>query len=104
MNTQEVHMSKLRRRTPPPGFGRPELFRSPNRSNWLTSVLSLVLLIGIPVLIVTGLLSYAAYDPRLGAPNLFTPKSGLIQLYLFNWPTEPVWLYRASQGVHVVLG
>ena len=57
------------------------------RGPWLTSVFGLVLLVGIPVEFVTGLLSYAAYDPRLGNdPN---PDHGLFGLYLFNWVTTP---------------
>lgn len=72
------------------------------RGPWLTSVFGLVLLVGIPVEFVTGLLSYAAYDPRLnGGPN---PGHGLFGFYLFNWFTSPAWLYRAIEGTHVVLG
>ena len=41
-------------------------FRSPLRGPWLTATFARVLLIGLPVVIVTGLLSYAAYEPRLG--------------------------------------
>ena len=29
---------------------------------------------------------------------------GLLGIYLFDWPTDPVWLYRAVIGVHVLLG
>jgi DMSO/TMAO reductase YedYZ molybdopterin-dependent catalytic subunit len=69
----------------------------------LTSVFGLVLLIGIPIEFVTGLLSYAAYNPRLGrnGPN---PDHGLFGLYLFNWVTTPSWAYRLIEGVHVMLG
>jgi DMSO/TMAO reductase YedYZ molybdopterin-dependent catalytic subunit len=60
------------------------------------------LLIGIPIEFVTGLLSYAAYNPRLGNdPN---PNHGLFGLYLFNWATSPPWLYRVIEGTHVMLG
>ena len=72
------------------------------RGPWLTSVFGLVLLVGIPVEFITGLLSYAAYDPRLGKdPN---PDHGLFGFYLFNWVTAPAWLYRVTEGTHVVLG
>ncbi|OKJ25921.1 hypothetical protein AMK22_31995 [Streptomyces sp. CB01580] len=64
----------------------------------------LVLLIGIPLLFVTGALSYAAYNPGLGALNDQTPDKGLLGFYLFDWPTHPYWLYRLTQGVHVTLG
>ena len=89
---------------PPPGPTRPEFWRSPIRGPWLTSVFGLVLLIGIPVMFVTGLLSYAAYNPDLAAVNDQTPDKGWLGFYLFSWPTDPSWLYRLTQGVHVTLG
>lgn len=67
-------------------------------------MLGLVLLFGVSVLIVTGLLSYAAYNPDLAAVNDQTPGKGWLGFYLFSWPTSPYWLYRVTQGVHVVLG
>ncbi|MGH9076271.1 MAG: molybdopterin-dependent oxidoreductase [Acidimicrobiales bacterium] len=79
------------------------LWRSPVRGPWLTSVLGSVLLVGIPVELVTGLVSYAAYDPRL-AGNDQTPLHGLFGAYLFGWITDPSWIYRVSQGTHVILG
>ncbi|WP_329081011.1 molybdopterin-dependent oxidoreductase [Streptosporangium sp. NBC_01469] len=91
------------REHPPPGPFRQEFWRSPLRGPWLTSVFGLVLLIGIPILAITGLLSYAAYNPRLPG-NDITPGKGLLGFYLFDWPTRPVWLYRFTQGTHVILG
>jgi DMSO/TMAO reductase YedYZ molybdopterin-dependent catalytic subunit len=88
---------------PPPGPFRPEFWRSPLRGPWLTSVLGLVLLFGIIAVAITGLVSYAAYDPRLPG-NDTTPEKGLLGFYLFDWPTRPAWLYRVTQGVHVILG
>jgi DMSO/TMAO reductase YedYZ molybdopterin-dependent catalytic subunit len=71
----------------------------------LTSVTGLVLLLGVPVVFVTGLLSYAAYNPRLGGRgNDPTPQHGLLGFYLFSWPTHPYWLYRVNQGLHVTVG
>ncbi|MET9529742.1 molybdopterin-dependent oxidoreductase [Streptomyces sp. NPDC006649] len=90
--------------TAPPGPFRPAFWRSPIRGPWLTAVLGLVLLFGITVVFVTGLLSYAAYNPGLGALNDKTPGKGLLGFYLFTWPTHPYWLYRLTQGVHVTLG
>ncbi|WP_405945322.1 molybdopterin-dependent oxidoreductase [Streptomyces sp. NBC_00932] len=90
--------------TAPPGPFRPAFWRSPLRGPWLTAVLGLVLLFGITVVFVTGLLSYAAYNPGLGALNDKTPGKGLLGFYLFTWPTHPYWLYRLTQGVHVTLG
>ncbi|AWT46198.1 molybdopterin-dependent oxidoreductase [Streptomyces actuosus] len=82
----------------------PGFWRSPLRGPWLTSVLGLVLLAGITVLFVTGLVSYAAYNPDLSPVNDKTPGKGLLGFYLFAWPTGPHWLYRLTQGVHVTLG
>ncbi|NJQ01653.1 molybdopterin-dependent oxidoreductase [Streptomyces zingiberis] len=82
---------------------RPGFWRSPLRGPWLTSVLGAVLLPGIVVLFLTGLLSYAAYNPGLPG-NDTTPDKGLLGVWLFPWPTEPYWLYRFTQGVHVTLG
>ncbi|MFI5755049.1 molybdopterin-dependent oxidoreductase [Streptomyces sp. NPDC051569] len=79
-------------------------WRSPLRGSWLTSVFAVVLLVGIPVLFVTGLLSYAAYNPDLAPVNDKTPDKGVLGFYLFAWPTGPYWLYRVTQGVHVTLG
>ncbi|WP_189186998.1 molybdopterin-dependent oxidoreductase [Streptomyces albiflavescens] len=82
----------------------PAFWRSPLRGPWFTSVLGVVLLGGITVLFVTGLLSYAAYNPDLSPVNDMTPDKGLLGFYLFSWPTDPSWLYRLTQGVHVTLG
>lgn len=82
----------------------PAFWRSPLRGPWFTSLLGVVLLAGITVLFVTGLLSYAAYNPDLSPVNDKTPDKGLLGFYLFSWPTDPHWLYRFTQGVHVTLG
>ncbi|MGI9155092.1 MAG: molybdopterin-dependent oxidoreductase [Marmoricola sp.] len=56
----------------------------------------------LPIVIITGLLSYLAYAPQLGQarPGVV----GWLHLPYFDWPTRPAWLYRASQGLHVGLG
>ncbi|WP_406260262.1 molybdopterin-dependent oxidoreductase [Actinacidiphila glaucinigra] len=95
---------RIRSALAPPGPVRPDFWRSPIRGPWLTSVFGLVLLFGIPVMFVTGVLSYAAYNPDLGSINDQTPDKGLLGFYLFDWPTRPQWLYRLTQGVHVTLG
>jgi DMSO/TMAO reductase YedYZ molybdopterin-dependent catalytic subunit len=83
----------------------PRTWRSPLRGPWLTSVLAVVLLVGLPVMILTGLMSYAAYDPGLGGSNDQTPQAGLLARYIgFEWFTSPSWLYRVNQGTHVLLG
>ncbi|MFI9168099.1 molybdopterin-dependent oxidoreductase [Streptomyces lincolnensis] len=93
-------LSPLSRFSPfSPGF-----WRSPLRGPWFTSVLGVVLLGGITLLFVTGLLSYAAYNPDLSPVNDKTPDKGILGFYLFSWPTDPHWLYRLNQGVHVTLG
>ena len=73
------------------------------RGPWLTSVFGAVLLIGIPIEFVTGLLSYAAYNPKV-AGNDPNPNHGLFGFYLFDWFTRPSWLYRVTEGTHVFLG
>ena len=89
---------------PPPGpLFRPATFRSPVRGPWLTSVFAAVLLVGLPVLLLTGLLSYAAYEPRFPG-NAFPGDPGVLRLPYFTWPTSPSWLYRLNQAVHVGLG
>ncbi|OBJ50513.1 molybdopterin-dependent oxidoreductase [Mycobacterium sp. 1423905.2] len=77
-------------------------FRSPLRGPWLTSVFGLVLLITLPIVIITGLLSYAAYSPQLG--QAIPADVGWLRLPSFTWPTRPSWLYRLTQGLHVGLG
>ena len=78
-------------------------WKSPVRGPWLTSFFGSILLVGIPVEFVTGLVSYASYNPRL-AGNDTTPGKGILGFYLFNWITSPSWIYRVSQGTHVILG
>ncbi len=87
---------------PPPGIDRVKQWRSPLRGPWLTSVFGLVLLVGLPIVIITGLLSYIAYAPQL---NQAIPADvGWLHLPVFNWPSTPSWLYRLNQGLHVGLG
>jgi DMSO/TMAO reductase YedYZ molybdopterin-dependent catalytic subunit len=88
---------------PPAAPFRPGFWRSPVRGPWLTAVFGAVLLFAIPVMFVTGLLSYASYNPGLGH-NDKTPDRGVLGFFLFNWPTEPEWLYQLNQGTHVILG
>ncbi|BBZ44231.1 molybdopterin-dependent oxidoreductase [Mycobacterium parmense] len=87
---------------PPPGVDRLQRWRSPLRGPWLTSVLGAALLVTLPIVIITGLLSYIAYGPQLG--QAIPADVGWLKLPTFDWPTDPAWLYRLSQGVHVGLG
>lgn len=90
---------------PPAGPFRSSFWRSPIRGPWLTAVLSVVLLVGFVAVSVTGLLSYAAYNPSLqGGWTDLTPDKGILGFYLFPWPTRPVWLYWLNQSIHVTLG
>ncbi|OBF95525.1 hypothetical protein A5790_07405 [Mycobacterium sp. 852002-51152_SCH6134967] len=77
-------------------------WRSPLRGLWLTSVFGSVLLIGLPVVILTGLLSYIAYGPQFD--QAIPGDVGWLKLPTFDWPTDPSWLYRLTQGLHVGLG
>ncbi|MGW1439501.1 molybdopterin-dependent oxidoreductase [Streptomyces griseus] len=82
----------------------PAFWRSPVRGARFTAVLGVILLAGLTLLFVTGLLSYAAYNPDLNRVNDKTPDKGLLGFYLFSWPTGPHWLYRLTQGLHVTVG
>lgn len=86
---------------PPPGLSLIR-WRSPLRGPWLTSVFGLVLLVILPVVILTGLLSYIAYGPKFG--QAIPADVGMLKLPTFDWPTRPTWLYRLTQGLHVGLG
>jgi DMSO/TMAO reductase YedYZ molybdopterin-dependent catalytic subunit len=86
----------------PPGMGLLQRWRSPLRGPWLTSVFGSVLLVGLPVVILTGLLSYIAYGPQFGQAIPYDV--GWLKLPNFDWPSRPSWLYRLTQGVHVGLG
>ena len=61
-----------------------------------------VLLAALPVVIVTGLLSYVAYGPQFG--QAIPGDVGILHLPWFDWPASPSWLYRLTQGLHVGLG
>jgi DMSO/TMAO reductase YedYZ molybdopterin-dependent catalytic subunit len=88
---------------PPPGVARlHRRWRSPLRGPWLTSVFGSVLLVTLPIVVVTGLLSYMAYAPQFG--QALPSQVGWLKLPTFDWPTHPVWLYRVNQGLHVGLG
>ncbi len=99
-----ARVMRLYERGPGGPFDR-RTWRSPLRGPWLTSVFAAVLLVGLPIMILTGLLSYAAYDPQFGGSNEQTPGRGLLGFYLgWDWFTNPSWLYRLNQGTHVTLG
>jgi DMSO/TMAO reductase YedYZ molybdopterin-dependent catalytic subunit len=82
-------------------FGR--RWRSPIRGPWLTSIFASILLVGLPIVAVTGLLSFIAYGPQFTG-NAHPAHVGWLHLPYFDWPTRPSWLYRFTQGVHVTLG
>ncbi|HVE95769.1 MAG TPA: molybdopterin-dependent oxidoreductase [Pseudonocardiaceae bacterium] len=88
----------------PPGPFRAGFWRSPLRGPWFTAVLGAALLPGITLLFITGLASYAAYNPNLAPGNDTTPDKGLLGSWLPTWPASPSWLYWVNQGVHVTLG
>jgi DMSO/TMAO reductase YedYZ molybdopterin-dependent catalytic subunit len=87
---------------PPSGTRLLGRWRSPLRGLWLTSVLGSALLVTLPVVIITGLLSYIAYGPQFG--QAIPGDVGWLKLPTFDWPTEPAWIYRLNQGLHVGLG
>ncbi|MEU8263840.1 molybdopterin-dependent oxidoreductase [Micromonospora sp. NPDC048999] len=88
---------------PPPGAATVHRrWRSPLRGPWLTSVYGVVLLVGLPLVFLTGLLDYLAYSPQFG--QAFPGDVGWLRLPPFDWPTRPSWLFRLTQGLHVGLG
>ncbi|MDQ6775796.1 MAG: hypothetical protein M3071_06130, partial [Actinomycetota bacterium] len=99
-----MHLPRVDPSKPPPGPFRADFWRSPLRGPWLTAVLGLVLLIGLPIVLITGLLSNDAYQPGLFGNALGRNVNGPLDFYLFGWPTSPSWLYGLSQGLHVALG
>ena len=87
---------------PPRGVKAIPRWRSPLRGLWLTSVFGSVLLATLPIVIITGLLSYIAYGPQFD--QAIPGDVGWLKLPTFDWPAEPSWLYRLNQGLHVGLG
>lgn len=83
---------------PPPGLD-PRSWRSPLRGPWLTSIFAVVLLVTLPIVTLTGLLSFIAYGEAARPTDV-----GWLHLPRFDWPTDPSWLFRLTQGLHVVLG
>jgi len=78
---------------PPPAALRRGPFRrgafdSRSRSPRLTSLLGVALAVAFTICFVTGLISHFIQHPP----------------FWFGWPSRPVNLYRATQGVHVATG
>jgi DMSO/TMAO reductase YedYZ molybdopterin-dependent catalytic subunit len=94
---------KLFPETPPPGPFRAGFWRSPLRGPWLTSLLGTLLLGFVVVVGLTGFLSHAAYNPDL-LGNAIVAKDSDLGLLVFDWPTNPSWLYALNQGLHVTVG
>ena len=55
----------------------------------------MVLLVVLPIVILTGLLSYIAYGPKFG--QAIPADVGWLNLPSFDWPSNPSWLYRAER-------
>jgi len=86
---------------PDAGPFRRSFWKSPLRGPWLASFLSSALLPLIVICSLTGFLSHAAYNPGLGENALFDEG---VDLYFFDWPTGPSWLYALTQGLHIITG
>ncbi|RZT83519.1 DMSO/TMAO reductase YedYZ molybdopterin-dependent catalytic subunit [Pseudonocardia sediminis] len=63
---------------------------------------ALPLLIGLPIVIVTGLLDWMAYSPQFG--QSIPSDVGFLRLPFFEWPVSPSWLFRLTEGLHIGLG
>jgi DMSO/TMAO reductase YedYZ molybdopterin-dependent catalytic subunit len=84
---------------------RRDYWRSPLRGPWMASFMSLLLLIVIPIVFITGLIDHIAWNPDLGGTNNRTPEMGLLGFLLgIEWPTRPIWLYRLNEGIHLLFG
>ncbi|RDV14549.1 hypothetical protein DXT99_14200 [Pontibacter diazotrophicus] len=84
---------------------RRDFWYSPIRGPWMASFFSLLLLIVLPIVFITGLIDHIAWNPDLGGTNNRTPDMGLLGFLTgIEWPTRPIWLYRLTEGIHVVLG
>ncbi|MBA2505387.1 MAG: molybdopterin-dependent oxidoreductase [Thermoleophilaceae bacterium] len=57
----------------------------------------------IVICAVTGFLSHAAYNPGLDGNATQRAGDGF-DLYFFDWPTSPAWIYAVNQGLHVITG
>jgi len=89
---------------PPPNIGpfRRDFWTSPLRGRWLTSFLGSAMLPLLVIAALTGFLSHAAYNPGLGNNDL---TGGFeVDLYFFDWPTSPTWLYSLTQSLHLIAG
>lgn len=90
---------------PEKGPFRRDYWKSPLRGPWMASFMSLLLLIVIPIVFVTGLIDHIAWNPDLGGTNNRTPDMGLFGFLLgIEWPTRPIWLYRFTEGMHLIFG
>jgi DMSO/TMAO reductase YedYZ molybdopterin-dependent catalytic subunit len=87
----------------PIGPFRRSFWKSPARSRRVTAALGLILLPLLSVIVITGFLSYIAYNPRLRG-NDSTPGATALRFLFFQWPGGPSWLYRLNQGLHVAIG
>ncbi len=97
-------LSKLFPKKPPPGPFRPQSWKSPLRGPWLTSFLGSALLPLIVICALTGFLSHVAYSSELGDNSITGDGAIGFDLYFFEWPTNPAWLYAFTQGLHVISG
>ena len=79
-----------------PGWALLQRWRSPLRGPWLTSVFGATLLVVLPIVIVTGLLSYIAYGPQFG--QAIPSDVGWLKLPTFDWPSRPVVAVPVDPG------
>ena len=89
---------------PPPGPFRRDFWRSPLRGPWLASLLGSALLPLIVICALTGFASHVAYYPELGDNSITGSGAIGFDLYFFDWPSSPAWLYAFTQGLHVISG
>lgn len=99
-----IPMVRLYPEQPPPGPFREAFWRSPLRSEWLSSILSAALLPLVAITTITGFASHIAYESELGRNETFArdPFTRFLD-DTFDWPAAD-WLFAVNQGLHVVCG
>ncbi|MEC3978019.1 hypothetical protein [Amycolatopsis sp. H20-H5] len=67
----------------------------------MTAVFGAVLLGALPIVIIAGLLDWAVCGPQFA--HSIPTDVGWLRLPPFDWPTRPSWLFRLTEGLHVIL-
>src|SRR4051794_10895260 len=83
---------------PLPGPFRAGFWRSPLRGPWFTAMLSVALLPGITLMFLTGLASYAAYNPNLAPRQRHHTRQGVARILAARLANRSVLVVLAQPG------